>query len=60
VVVSLALTRVMDTLLFGVGAADPMTFVVVGAAVALVALVACTIPGLRALRLNPLVALRRD
>jgi predicted permease len=60
VVASLALTRVMSSLLFAVNAADPITFVAVGAGVALVALVACTIPGLRALRLNPLVALRRD
>jgi putative ABC transport system permease protein len=60
VVASLALTRVMSSLLFAVNAADPMTFVAVGVGVACVALVACAIPGLRALRLNPLVALRRE
>jgi len=60
VVASLALTRVMSSLLFSVNAADPLTFVTVGAGVAGVALVACAIPGLRALRLNPLVALRRE
>jgi putative ABC transport system permease protein len=58
--VSLALTRVMSSLLFAVSAADPVTFIFVGAGVTLVALIACTIPGLRALRLNPLVALRRE
>jgi putative ABC transport system permease protein len=58
--VSLALTRVMGSLLFAVNAADPMTFITVGAGVACVALIACTIPGWRALRIDPLVALRRE
>ena len=60
VAVSLALTRVMGSLLFAVNATDPLTFVTVGAGVAGVALIACTIPGWRALRINPLVALRRE
>jgi len=57
-VVSLALTRVMATLLFGVGARDPMTFVGVGALLALVSGVACYIPARRAMRVDPVVALR--
>jgi putative ABC transport system permease protein len=46
--------------LFAVSAADPVTFVAVGAGVAGVALVACTLPCWRALRINPLVAIRRE
>src|SRR6266487_426845 len=58
IVVSLALTRVMATLLFGVGARDPMTFVGVGGLLALVSVVACYIPARRAMRVDPVVALR--
>jgi putative ABC transport system permease protein len=58
IVVSLVLTRVMATLLFGVGARDPMTFVGVGALLALVSVVACYIPARRAMRVDPVVALR--
>jgi putative ABC transport system permease protein len=58
VVLSLALTRVMATLLFGVGARDPMTFVGVGGLLALVSGVACYIPARRAMRVDPVVALR--
>jgi putative ABC transport system permease protein len=58
IVVSLALTRVMATLLFGIGARDPMTFVGVGALLALVSAGACYIPARRAMRVDPVVALR--
>jgi putative ABC transport system permease protein len=58
IVVSLALTRVMATLLFGVGARDPMTFAGVGALLALVSVVSCYIPARRAMRVDPVVALR--
>jgi putative ABC transport system permease protein len=60
VVISLGLTRLMRNLLFAVSAVDPVTFVTVGAGVALIALVACAIPGWRVLRVNPLSALRRE
>ena len=48
----------MATLLFGVGARDPMTFVGVGGLLALVSVVACHIPARRAMRVDPVVALR--
>ena len=57
---ALALTRVMRTLLFGVSAVDPATFAGVAAGVALVAALACAVPGWRALRVDPQIALRRQ
>jgi putative ABC transport system permease protein len=54
-----AVTRLMKTLLFGVGVADPMTFGVVALMLLGVALAACWIPARRAARVDPLVALRQ-
>jgi putative ABC transport system permease protein len=52
------LTRLMQKLLFGVDASDPLTFVAVSAGLAAVALAASAVPALRATRVNPAAALR--
>ena len=60
IVVALALTRVMRSLLFGVSATDPLTFIAVVVLLVLVALAACYIPARKAVGLNPLDALRHE
>jgi ABC-type antimicrobial peptide transport system permease subunit len=55
---ALALTHVMSTLLFGVGARDPMTFVGVALLLLAVSLAASFVPAHRATRVDPVVALR--
>jgi putative ABC transport system permease protein len=54
------LTRLMRSLLFQVAPSDPLTFIAVAALLALVGAVAAAVPGLRATRVDPVVALRSE
>jgi ABC-type antimicrobial peptide transport system permease subunit len=53
-----ALGGVLSKLIYGVSAADPLTFIIVAALLVTVALVACAIPAYRAARVQPVQALR--
>jgi putative ABC transport system permease protein len=59
-IAALASAKVMETLVFGVSASDPLTLAAVGATLALVALMASLVPAYRALRLDPVKVLRAE
>jgi putative ABC transport system permease protein len=59
-VLAIGLTRFIQSQLFGIGAADPLTYVLFATALAGVALCACFIPARRAARVAPTIALRYE
>jgi predicted permease len=58
--VALGASRLLESLLYGVSPTDPLVFISVSAAVMAVATLACYVPARRAMRVDPLTALRRE
>jgi len=59
-IAALAATRVLSRMLFGVRPTDPATYVLVAGALALIAFVACYLPARRAMRVDPIIAMRQE
>jgi len=57
---ALAVARALNTLLFGVGVADPISYVGAATVMALAVFLACSLPAWRAARVDPMVALRTE
>ncbi|HEX6215930.1 MAG TPA: FtsX-like permease family protein, partial [Vicinamibacterales bacterium] len=60
IALALATTRLMSSLLFNVGASDPVAYATAGALLLAVAALACAVPAYRAMRLQPAVVLRNE
>ena len=59
-IAAFALTRVMSSLLFGVTATDPVTFTLISLLLVAVAVLASYIPARRAMKVDPIIALRYE
>jgi len=57
---SLSLTSLIERFLWGVSPTDPLTFAAALISVAVIALIACYVPARRALRIDPMIALRTE
>ena len=53
-------SRVLRNMLFGIGANDPLTFAAVPLVLIMVVVLACTVPAVRATRIDPTIALRAE
>jgi putative ABC transport system permease protein len=60
VAAAFAAARLLSRMLFGVKPTDPVTYIVVALSLGLVALIACYLPARRAMRVDPLIALRSE
>jgi predicted permease len=60
IVAALALSRLIDSLLFGVRGTDPLTFAVVAIVLLAISFMACYVPARRAARIDPMAALRAE
>ena len=57
---ALLFARWLESLLFGVSATDPLTYIAIALLLSVIALLACWIPAWRATKVDPMVALRHD